>query len=32
MRERLTANRMAWINRVSGLIIVTFGALAIFKK
>lgn len=32
MRERLTAGHMAWINRISGIIIITFGLIAIFKK
>lgn len=29
MRERLTANRMAWINRISGAIITAFGVFAL---
>jgi len=29
MRDRLTANHMAWINRFSGMIIVAFGIYAL---
>lgn len=32
MRDRLTANHMAWINRISGTIIVIFGILAFTTK
>ena len=31
MRGRLTANHMAWINRISGVIITTFGVLALIN-
>jgi arginine exporter protein ArgO len=31
MRDRLTANHMAWINRISGTIIVLFGIVALFS-
>ncbi len=32
MRERLGANHMLWINRISGLMIIVFGLVAIFNK
>ena len=32
MRDRLTANHMAWINRISGAIITTFGIFALLKR
>ena len=31
MRDRLTANHMAWINRISGAIIITFGIIALIS-
>ncbi|MBI3162494.1 MAG: LysE family transporter [Chloroflexi bacterium] len=31
MRERLTPSRMAWINRISGAVIITFGLTALFS-
>jgi threonine/homoserine/homoserine lactone efflux protein len=32
MRDRLTANHMAWINRISGAIIIIFGIIALTSK
>ncbi len=32
MRDRLTANHMTWINRISGIIIVTCGTAALTSK
>jgi threonine/homoserine/homoserine lactone efflux protein len=32
MRDRLTAGHMAWINRISGAIITTFGIYALLKR
>lgn len=32
MRDRLTANHMAWINRISGMIIAAFGIAALTSK
>jgi threonine/homoserine/homoserine lactone efflux protein len=32
MRERLTANHMEWINRISGTIIIIFGIVAFISK
>jgi threonine/homoserine/homoserine lactone efflux protein len=32
MRDRLTASHMAWINRISGAIIVIFGIIALTSK
>jgi threonine/homoserine/homoserine lactone efflux protein len=32
MRDRLTATHMAWINRISGTIIIIFGVVALISK
>jgi threonine/homoserine/homoserine lactone efflux protein len=32
MRDRLTATRMAWINRISGTVIIIFGVVALISK